>query len=123
MQCWLLYGQSVVIFQNFNKHKMTTEQQKLEAAKSVVANSILHGWTTEAKIDYIRQVLPDHYEVKESKQKGNIHCKSSVGIDDDEQWSYFMQALKQRFADFSEVFHNTCYNHVDFTVYFRSKVV
>jgi hypothetical protein len=100
---------------------MTTEQQKLEAAKSVVASSILHGSNTKAKVEYIKAVLPNHYEVKESKQKGNVHCKSSNGINDDEQWSYFMQGLKQRFADFSEVNHNTCHNHVDFTVYFRSK--
>lgn len=102
---------------------MTTEQRKLEAAKSVVANSILHGWTMDAKIDYIRQLLPDHYEVKENKQKGNVHCKSLVGIDDDERWDYFMSALKNRFKDFSEVYHNTCYNHVDFTIYFRGQVV
>lgn len=98
---------------------MITKEQKIEAAKSVVASSILHGWDINAKIDYIRQILPPHYEVKESKQKGNVHCKSSVGIDDDEKWSYFIQGLNQRFTDFSEVYHNTCHNHVDFTVYFK----
>jgi hypothetical protein len=100
---------------------MATQQEKLEAAKRVVSNSILHGWTIKARIDYIRQILPDHYEVKESKQKGNVHCKSSIGIKDDEDWGYIMHSLRQRFDDFSEVFHNTCYNHVDFTVYFRSR--
>ena len=100
---------------------MITEKQKLDAAKEVVANSLLHGWTLEAKLDYVRQVLPDHYEVKESKQQGNVHCKSVLGIDDSEQWSYFMSALKQRFTDFAEVFHNTNYHHKDFTIYFSNK--
>jgi hypothetical protein len=99
-----------------------TQKEKLAAALSVVSNSILNGWTTEAKVDYVRQILPSSYEVKESKQAGSVHCKSATGIEDDEQWSYFMSALKERFTDFSEVFHNTCHNHVDFTVYFRKAV-
>ncbi len=52
-----------------NKKGMTTKQQKLEAAKSVVAGSLLHGWNVDAKVDYIKAVLPDHYKVKESKQR------------------------------------------------------
>lgn len=101
---------------------MNIEQQKLDAALNVVADSVLHGWTIDAKINYVTQILPEHYEVKESKQKGNVHCKSSKGIEDDEQWEYFMSALRQRFKDdFSEVFHNTCYNHVDFIIYFKGK--
>jgi hypothetical protein len=101
---------------------MITDQQKLEAATKSISNSILHGWTIDAKVSYIRQLLPDHYEVKESKEKGNVHCKSSIGIDDDEQWSYLMQAIKQRFDDFVELFHNTCYNHTDFTLYFKKQL-
>jgi hypothetical protein len=101
---------------------MSIEKQKLNSALDVVSNSLLHGWTIEAKIEYIKHILPEHFEVKESKQKGNIHCKSSIGIKDDEQWSYFMSALKHRFqSDFLEVYHNICHNHVDFTVYFKQK--
>jgi ascorbate-specific PTS system EIIC-type component UlaA len=59
-----------------NNKEMTTEKQKLDAALDVVADSVLHGWTIESKIKYVTQILPDHYEVKESKQKGNVHCKS-----------------------------------------------
>jgi hypothetical protein len=100
---------------------MTTQQQKLDAALSVVADSILHGWTVNAKVDYIRQILPDHYGVKESKQKGNVHCTSLVGITDNEDWFYFLAAIRQRFSDFLEVDHNTCHNHVDFTIYFKEQ--
>lgn len=99
---------------------MSTEQQKLEAAMDIVSNSLLHGWTTEAKISYIKQILPDHYIVKESKEKGSVHCKSSVGIEDEEQWGYFISALEQRFKNkLYEVFHNTNHNHADFTVYLK----
>jgi hypothetical protein len=90
---------------------------------SIIISAMANGWTTDLKVAYINQVLPVHYEVKESKQKGNVHCKSSIGIDDDEVWGYFMSALKNHFTDFLEVYHNTCYNHVDFTVYFKNKVV
>jgi hypothetical protein len=100
---------------------MIQGNDKLKAALDVVADSILHGWTIEAKIDYISAVLPESYEVKESKQKGNVHCKSRIGIDDEDRWDDFMSALKQRFTDFSEVYHNTCSDHVDFTVYFKKK--
>jgi hypothetical protein len=103
---------------------MNTQQQKLDAALNVVADSVIHGWTIESKIKYVTQILPDHYEVKESKQKGNVHCKSSTGIDenDEERWGYFMDSLRTRFkGEFLEVFHNTCTNHVDFTIYFKGK--
>lgn len=46
---------------------MNTQQQKLDAALNVVSDSVLHGWTIESKIKYVTQILPDHYEVKESK--------------------------------------------------------
>jgi hypothetical protein len=102
-----------------------TEQEKLNAALNVVADSVLHGWTIESKIKYIKNILPDSYEVKESKQPGNVHCKSATGFiiedEDDEQWSYFMSCLRSRFeGEFLEVNHNTCHNHVDFTIYFKN---
>lgn len=77
-------------------------------------------------INYVTKLLPDHYTVKESKQAGNIHCKSRTGIrkgidaEDDEHWGYVMSGLRQHFGDrFLEVDHNTCFCHVDFTVYLR----
>jgi hypothetical protein len=87
---------------------------------SIIVHAMANGWTTDLKVAYVKQVLPQHYEVKESKQKGNVHCKSSIGITDEEQWDYFMSALKGRFDNiFLEVYHNTCHNHIDFTVYFK----
>ena len=109
-------------------------------------------------IQFIKMILPDHYEVKESKKKGSIHCKSPIGIrkspytvqlqnvdndergertakggralfktltvtdaEDDEHWEYIFQAIKQHFGErFQEVFHNTCFCHVDFTIYLKA---
>jgi hypothetical protein len=77
-------------------------------------------------IQFVQSILPNHYEVKESKTKGSIHCKSSIGIkqnaddEDDEQWSYILTAIKNHFSTrFQEVYHNTCTFHVDFTIHLK----
>jgi hypothetical protein len=42
--------------------------------------------------------------------------------EDEEMWEYIMKAIKQHFGPrFSEVFHNTCFCHVDFTVYLKQQ--
>jgi len=80
----------------------------------------------EKDIKFIKEILPSHYEVKESKETGNIHCKSKIGIrhkidaDDDEHWDYIVKAMEQYFdGRLSEIFHNTNFCHVDFTIYLR----
>jgi hypothetical protein len=97
----------------------------------------------QADINFVKTILPDHYEVKESKKKGSIHCKSEIGIrkspytvhpylleptravtvtdaEDEEHWEYIFKAIKQHFGGrFQEVFHNTCFCHVDFTIYLK----
>ena len=80
----------------------------------------------QAELDYIKKLLPSHYSVKESKKKGSIHCISPIGIkegidgEDDEHWGYIMAALKQKFKErFQEVFHNTCFCHINFTIYLK----
>lgn len=83
--------------------------------------------TILADINFVKSILPDHYEVKESKKAGSVHCKSSVGIrkgidsEDEEHWSYIMKALQNRFGErLQEVYHNTCFCHVDFTIYLKN---
>lgn len=78
-------------------------------------------------IDFVRGVLPDHYTVKESNKKGSIHCVSSTGIrkgidsEDDEHWGYVMNAFRKYFGSrLSEVYHNTCFCHVNFTMYLKN---
>lgn len=40
--------------------------------------------------------------------------------EDEEHWKYIFQALKQHFGGrFLEVFHNTCFYRVDFTIYLK----
>lgn len=90
-------------------------------------------------IQFMQKILPSHYIVQESKKRGSIHCKSLVGIklppyrnkstgnlvndsEDEEMWGYIMKAMRQHFgARFQEVYHNTCFCHVDFTVYLKQK--
>jgi hypothetical protein len=89
-------------------------------------------------IDFLKKILPAHYVVQESNKRGSVHCKSKVGIrlypyknksgnmitdqEDEEMWEYIMKAIKQHFGPrFSEVFHNTCFCHVDFTVYLKQQ--
>lgn len=96
-------------------------------------------------IQFVRAILPEHYTVKESKKAGSIHCKSAIGIrkspytgypysdqperavyvddaEDDEHWGYIFKAIKQHFGErFLEVFHNTCFCHIDFTIYLKAR--
>lgn len=103
-------------------------------------------------IDFVKSILPKHYEVSESNNKGSIHCRSSIGIrkppyinrvreqpkegvlvfsyrnilvtdhEDEERWLCLFKAIKQHFEDrFREVYHNTCFCHVDFTIYLKQK--
>jgi len=78
-------------------------------------------------IDFVKRILPSHYTVKESKSKGSIHCVSGEGIkqgvdsEDDEHWGYIMMAIRKKFGTrFSEVYHNTCYCHTDFTIFLKN---
>jgi hypothetical protein len=80
----------------------------------------------EEEINYVKSILPSHYQVKESKSKDSIHCSSTIGIkegvdgEDDEHWFYILSAIRQKFKErFLEVDHNTCFCHVDFTIYLK----
>jgi hypothetical protein len=69
---------------------------------------------------WMKNLLPSHYTC-EPRENG-VHCHSPIGIDenDPEQWDYTFKAIKQKFGErFMEVFHQTCTNHVKFTVYLR----
>lgn len=74
-------------------------------------------------IEFVRSILPDHYLVQESSRRGSIHCKSSIGIDDtppENHWKAVFGAIKGYFDDrFQEVYHSTCSNHVNFTIYLK----
>ena len=67
---------------------------------------------------FIKDMLPSHYDVLETTT-GIIRCKSDIGIETATEWSDFMNALRKYFGDaFKEVYHSTCHNHVNFTVYY-----
>jgi hypothetical protein len=115
-----------------------TETIKINAALEVVNTSVLHG--INADIFFVKSILPESYTVQESKKKGSIHCKSSIGIrkspylnqstgtvvkdaEDDEHWDYIFKAIVNHFGKrFQEIYHNTCFCHVDFTIYLKPRM-
>lgn len=87
-------------------------------------------------IEFVKGFLPKSYKVGESKKLGSIHCVSPIGfvkpayqdsrghwITDAENeiaWASFLATIKAHFGKrFQEVDHNTCINHVDFTIYLK----
>lgn len=65
----------------------------------------------------MRNILPAHYTCEE-KENG-IHCYSEKGIS--EGWDAVMLAVKNWFGDkFLEVYHKTCTNHLEFTVFLKA---
>lgn len=63
-------------------------------------------------------------EVEEGRNAVNMWKYRTVIVDDaedEEHWEYIFQAIKQHFGDrFQEVYHNTCFCHVDFTIYIKN---
>lgn len=71
---------------------------------------------------FMERVLPAHYTCK--LRPHGVHCVSNEGIAEDQgkcdHWDLIMKAIKQNFGDrLQEVHHNTCTNHVNFTVYLK----
>lgn len=101
-----------------SKHTLAGEPQ--DGGESLES---FHGRFYELRLpDDIKFVkgLLRNYEVNEGDKRGSIHCVSSVGIDDEERWQWTFKAIKQRFDNrFQEVYHNVCYNHKDFIIYFK----
>lgn len=91
----------------------------------------------EQELEFVKSLLPSHYKVEESKKLGSIHCVSPIGLrklpylskngrligddEDDDAFDRFFKSLKVHFTDrFQEVYHNTCFCHVDFTIYLKA---
>lgn len=83
-------------------------------------------------VQFVQGILPSHYTVKESSKKGSVHCYSKIGIklpntkdsEGEEMWEYVFKAIKQHFGDrFQEIYHNTCFCHVDFTIYLKTNTL
>lgn len=72
-------------------------------------------------LNFMKLVLPTHYTC--ALRPHGVHCKSSEGIDeckDEDHWDLIVKAIQQNFGDrLQEIYHNTCTNHVDLTVYLK----
>lgn len=81
----------------------------------------------ENDIEFIKSILPTHYNVEPSNYPDAINCKSVVGImqdgdaDDEEHWFFIKSAIQNHYGErFAEIYHNTCMHHKDFTIYLKS---
>lgn len=69
----------------------------------------------------MKELLPSHYEITETDKF--IRCRSVVGLrtnegnDDDEHWSYVLEAIKQKYKSLKEVYFNTNAYYQDFVIY------
>lgn len=88
-------------------------------------------------IEFVKSILPPSYRVGESKKLGSVHCVSKTGIvkspyvnstgrmitdaEDEKGWEKIFGKIRSHFGSrFQEVYHNTCTNHVDFTIYLKN---
>ena len=95
---------------------MTPSDKLREIAESSFVN-------ISDEMKYIQKLLPDHYRCE---QRGNgVRCISDIGINEvteEGYWRVFIIALKVRYRDrFMEVFHQTCSDHKEFTVYIKEQ--
>lgn len=71
--------------------------------------------------EIVKNLLPEHYTCEE--RENGVHCYSEKGISEsnkDEAFDMFMRALRVIFGErLIEVYHQTCTNHIKFTVYLR----
>ena len=85
----------------------------------------------KAETEFIKSILPSHYTC-ESRENG-VHCWSDKGINDDhnsnveynpeydDHWGLIVKAIKHKFGDrLMEIYHQTCTNHLRFTVYIKT---
>jgi hypothetical protein len=74
---------------------------------------------------YIKRLLPDHYECHPTHY--GVHCVSAIGIDEIKEeaiFRIFHIALKVRYGDrLMEIYHQTCTNHCEFTVFIKPEII
>jgi len=79
----------------------------------------------QAEAEFIKTLLPRHYVV-EPRDNG-VHCQSQIGISEKNNDEAFetmvMDKLRSKFGTrLMEVFHQTCTNHLSFTVYLHPQL-
>lgn len=69
-----------------------------------------------SETEIIQNLLPNHYDCE--PLKNGVRCRSNIGIVKESEWRDFMTSLREQFGGrLMEVFHKTCTNHLNFTVY------
>lgn len=74
-------------------------------------------YTFEREQIIVKNLIPEHYAV-ELRDNG-LHCHSPKGIEENtNEWGNFVSQIKKEFpTQFMEIFHQTCTNHVKFTLF------
>jgi hypothetical protein len=74
-------------------------------------------YTFEREQRIVEKLLPSDYTVE--LRSNGLHCHSTKGIDENTaEWNEFVEKVKKEFpTQFMEIFHQTCTNHVKFTLY------
>lgn len=83
----------------------------------------------QGDIDYVKSILPEHYEVKVTQKKEKsfgLRCTSSTGIRykifaySDDHWEYLVKVIRSYFGErYYEIDHITNFCHVDFIIYLK----
>ena len=70
-------------------------------------------------IQYVQKLIPE-YDLTQTEL--GIRCKSVIGIDNEKEWNWFKNKIIERFKKrFQELYHEICYNHEDFWIYFKQQ--
>jgi len=75
----------------------------------------------KAEAIFISTLLPDHYRC--SARVNGVHCKSEIGINeitDEKYFRLFIKVIESEYGPrFLDIFHHTCTDHREFTVYLK----
>lgn len=94
--------------------------------------------TLESDLQYINALLHRDYTITWGDNRKSpadkitheyFRCRSEKGFvipysdkEDSENWELFVKYVKEHFGKrFMEIYHNTCFLHKDFVIYFRPK--
>lgn len=67
-------------------------------------------------VNFLKTLLGSNYRIE--KRPNGYHLSSKTGIDDEHKWNDIVRVIKSHFKNrFSEIFHQTNFNHQEFTIY------
>lgn len=82
---------------------------------------------TKKDIDFVKTTLSKNYIVKETEKQDGIRCfyktgiiKKGTSVYQEKIWDRILNSFREHFGvRFLKVFHNGCFNHLDFIIYVK----